>query len=255
MARYASLNRRLDYHLYPKGRSASEPNLIPNVKDSDGNIIQYTSNNRRTNESTVVDIGTAPNSNDGDPLRTAFIKLNNFIEADYITNEIIDQELNRLEFFGPFLGVKDYVDLPLNLISDQNVAVIKTTIRADGYTSWKSNYPNINDVGMELVEGDLILPKGSVVRYNKSTNKYDVMYQNFSDNILFDFKAALARYRDGTADADLTSVEQQALYDNFINTEVGAGSTKDIKARNVSDAIAEAHIRFSQRGFDSGYYG
>ena len=255
MARYASLNRRLDYHLYPKGRSASEPNLIPNVKDSDGNIIQYTSNNRRTNESTVVDIGTAPNSNDGDPLRTAFIKLNNFIEADYITNEIIDQELNRLEFFGPFLGVKDYVDLPLNLISDQNVAVIKTTIRADGYASWKSNYPNINDVGMELVEGDLILPKGSVVRYNKSTNKYDVMYQNFSDNILFDFKAALARYRDGTADADLTSVEQQALYDNFINTEVGAGSTKDIKARNVSDAIAEAHIRFSQRGFDSGYYG
>lgn len=255
MARYASLNRRLDYHLYPKGRSASEPNLIPNVKDSDGNIIQYTSNNRRTNESTVVDIGTAPNSNDGDPLRTAFIKLNNFIEADYITNEIIDQELNRLEFFGPFLGVKDYVDLPLNLISDQNVAVIKTTIRADGYTSWKSNYPNINDVGMELVEGDLILPKGSVVRYNKSTNKYDVMYQNFSDNILFDFKAALARYRDGTADADLTNVEQQALYDNFINTEVGAGSTKDIKARNVSDAIAEAHMRFSQRGFDSGYYG
>jgi len=255
MARYASLNRRLDYHLYPKGRSASEPNLIPNVKDSDGNIIQYTSNNRRTNESTVVDIGTAPNSNDGDPLRTAFIKLNNFIEADYITNEIIDQELNRLEFFGPFLGVKDYVDLPLNLISDQNVAVIKTTIRADGYASWKSNYPNINDVGMELVEGDLILPKGSVVRYNKSTNKYDVMYQNFSDNILFDFKAALARYRDGTADADLTNVEQQALYNNFINTEVGAGSTKDIKARNVSDAIAEAHIRFSQRGFDSGYYG
>ena len=39
MARYASLNRRLDYHLYPQGRSASEPSLIPNVKDSDGNIV------------------------------------------------------------------------------------------------------------------------------------------------------------------------------------------------------------------------
>jgi hypothetical protein len=255
MARYASFNRRLDYHLYPKGRSVNEPDLIPNVKDSDGNIVQYTSSERRTSESTVVDIGSAPNSNDGDPLRTAFIKINNFIEAEYLTNEIIDQELNRLEFFGPFLGVKDYIDLPLNLISDQNVAVIKTTIRADGYTSWRANYPNINEVGMELVEGDLILPKGSVVRYNKSTNKYDVMYQNFSDNILFDFKAALARYRDGTADADLTNAEQQALYNNFINTEVGSGSTKDIKARNVSDAIAEAHIRFSQRGFDSGYYG
>ena len=79
MARYASLNRRLDYHLYPQGRSASEPDLIPNVKDSDGNIIQYTSTDRRTTESTVVDIGTAPNANDGDPLRTAFIKINNFI--------------------------------------------------------------------------------------------------------------------------------------------------------------------------------
>ena len=118
MARYASLNRRLDYHLYPQGRSASEPSLIPNVKDSDGNIVQYYSGDRITSESTVVDIGTSPNANDGDPLRTAFIKINNFVEAEYITNEIIDQELNRLEFKGPFLGILDYVDLPLTMISD-----------------------------------------------------------------------------------------------------------------------------------------
>ncbi len=119
MARYASLNRRLDYHLYPQGRSASEPSLIPNVKDSDGNIVQYYSGDRITSESTVVDIGSSPNANDGDPLRTAFIKINNFVEAEYITNEIIDQELNRLEFKGPFLGILDYVDLPLTMISDK----------------------------------------------------------------------------------------------------------------------------------------
>ena len=148
MARYASLNRRLDFHLFPKGRSATEPDLIPNVKDSDGNIIQYTSAARRTTESTVVDIGSAPNSNDGDPLRTSFIKINNFIEAEYITNEIIDQELNRLEFFGPFLGILDYADLPLNMISDKNVAVVKTTLRAEGFSSWRSSYPNINETNI-----------------------------------------------------------------------------------------------------------
>lgn len=255
MARYASLNRRLDYHLYPKGRSVSEPNLIPNVLDSDGGIIQYTSNKRLTSESTVVDIGTSPNANDGDPLRTAFIKINNFIEADYITNEIIDQELNRLEFLGPFLGVLEYASLPLNLISDQNIAVIKTTLRTEGYASWKISYPNISDIGMELAEGDLILPKGSIVQYNKSTNQYNVLHQNFSEDFLYDFKTSLAKYANGDADTEMNTAEQQALYNNFIETEAGSNKNLDIKARNVSDAITEAHLRFSQRGFDSGYYG
>ena len=255
MARYASLNRRLDYHLYPKGRSANEPDLIPNVKDSDGNIIQYTSSNRITTESTVVDIGTAPNSNDGDPLRTSFIKINNFIEAEYLTNEILDQELNRLEFFGPFLGIKEYADLPLNMISDKNVAVVKSTIRTEGFSSWRITYPNINDFGLDTSEGDIVLHKGSLIQYNKSTNQYDVIYQNSGDNLQFDYKTALARYRDGNADTDLTSAQQQALYDNFIETEAGAKQTMNIKARNVNDAITEAHLRFNQRGFDSGYYG
>lgn len=255
MARYASLNRRLDYHLYPKGRSASEPTLIPNVKDSDGNIVQYTSSDRRTSESTVVDIGTSPNANDGDPLRTAFIKINNFIEADYITNEIIDQELNRLELLGPFLGVLDYVNLPLDLISDQNIAIVKTTLTTNGYASWRITYPNISDVGMELTEGELILPRGSIVQYNKSTNKYTVVYQNSGDDHLYDFKTSLARYKDGNANADLTVAQQQALYNEFIKTEAGTNINMDIKARNVNDAITEAHLRFSQRGFDSGYYG
>lgn len=255
MARYASLNRRLDYHLYPKGRSASEPNLIPNVKDSDGNIIQYTSNLRRTSESTVVDIGTSPNANDGDPLRTAFIKINNFIEADYITNEIIDQELNRLEFYGPFLGVLDYANLPLNLISNYNIAIIKTTLRTIGLADWTINYPNVNSNGMSLTQGDVILPRGSIVQYNKTNNQYDVLYQNLSEDHLYDFRTSLAKYADGVADTEMNTLEQQALYNNFIETETGSNTNLDIKAKNVSDAITEAHLRFSQRGFDSGYYG
>ena len=192
MARYASLNRRLDFHLYPQGRSVSEPDLIPNVQDSDGNIIQYTSSNRITSESTVVDIGTSPNSNDGDPLRTAFIKINNFIEAEYLTNEIIDQELNWLEFFGPFLGIREYSDLPLNMVSDKNIAVVKTTLRTEGYSSWRTTYPNINDSNIKASEGDIVLHKGSLIQYNKSNNQYDVIYQNSGDNLQFDYKTALA---------------------------------------------------------------
>ena len=255
MARYASLNRRLDYHLYPQGRSASEPDLIPNVKDSDGNTIQYTSNLRRTSESTVVDIGSSPNSNDGDPLRTAFIKINNFIEADYITNEIIDQELNRLEFFGPFLGIMDYVDLPLNMISDKNVAVVKTTLTAAGFASWNTNYPNISSSGISLSEGNVILHKGSIVQYNKSNNNYDVIYQNSGDFTAYDFGTSLSRFKDGTADADLTPAKQQELYNRFNETEAGSNINNNVKSRNVNDAITETHLRFSNRGFDSGYYG
>tara|TARA_R100001509_G_scaffold163601_1_gene138560 strand:- start:602 stop:1369 length:768 start_codon:yes stop_codon:yes gene_type:complete len=255
MARYASKNRRLDYHLFPKGRSASQPDLIPNVIDSDTGIIQYTSNDRITSESTVVDIGTSPNSNDGDPLRTAFVKINNFIEAEYRTSEILDQELNRLEFFGPFLGVINYVDLPLSMISDQNIAVLKTTLRANGLSSWNTDYPNINPSAISYTNSDLILQAGSILQYDKSANQYIVVYENKSDNITYDFKTSLTKYKNGSADASLSAAEQQALYDNFVQTEAGTNSNLDIKANNVSDAITEAHLRFSQRGFDSGYYG
>lgn len=255
MARYASLNRRLDYHLYPQGRSASEPDLIPNVKDSDGNIIQYTSSDRRTTESTVVDIGSSPNSNDGDPLRTAFVKINNFIEAEYITNEIIDQELNRLEFYGPFLGILDYVDLPLSLISDKNVAAIKTTLSAAGVSAWRSSYPNISETNISFSNNNVVLHKGSLVQYNKSTNQYDVLYQNSGDFSAYDFTTSLARFQGGTADVDLTAAEQLALYNKFIETEAGANVNNNLRSRNVNDAITETHLRFSNRGFDSGYYG
>ena len=255
MARYASKNRRLDYHLFPKGRSASQPDLIPNVIDSDTGIVQYTSANRITTESTVVDIGTSPNSNDGDPLRTAFVKINNFMEAEYRTSEILDQELNRLEFFGPYLGVLNYSNLPLSLISDKNVAVLKTTLKANGPTTWDTNYPNINRSGISYTNSDIILYAGSIVQYNKNNNNYDVVYENKGENIAYDFKTSLTKYKNGSADTSTSAAEQIALYDNFVQTEAGTNSNLDIKANNVNDAITEAHLRFSQRGFDSGYYG
>lgn len=71
-------------------------NKVPNVLDEDGNVVTYGGSSRLTNENTVVDLGDSPNSNTGDPLRVAFIKLNNFIEASYHVNQAIDSEIQVL---------------------------------------------------------------------------------------------------------------------------------------------------------------
>lgn len=69
---------------------------VPNVLDENGTIVPYNSPDRMTNENTVVDLGDSPNSNTGDPLRVAFVKINNFIEASYQVNKAIDSEIQIL---------------------------------------------------------------------------------------------------------------------------------------------------------------
>ena len=49
----------------------------PALVDPANNNNVITENNYTVNTNTRVNIGTSPNSNDGDPLRTAFQKLNN----------------------------------------------------------------------------------------------------------------------------------------------------------------------------------
>lgn len=91
------MSTKFEDHLYPRGRSETEPDLIPSVKDSDGQSVLYNSSKRKTTESTVVNLGTSPNSNDGDPLRTSFAKVNNFIEASYWVNESINQKFREID--------------------------------------------------------------------------------------------------------------------------------------------------------------
>ena len=90
------MSRRLEDHLYPAG-TKGDPTLQPSVLDSDGATISYTSSKRKTTEITVVDVGDSANSNTGDPLRNAFIKVNNFIEASYWTNETVAGDLDEFE--------------------------------------------------------------------------------------------------------------------------------------------------------------
>ena len=91
------MSTKLENHLYPKGRSQLEPDLMPNVLDSDGEIVTFNGPKRITTEATVVNLGDSPNSNNGDPLRTAFAKINNFIEASYWVNDSFNQLLGRMD--------------------------------------------------------------------------------------------------------------------------------------------------------------
>ena len=91
------MSTKFEDHLFPKGRSATEPDLLPSVKDSDGNDVLFNSPKRKTTQATVVNLGSAPNSNDGDPLRTSFGKINNFIEASYWVNESINKKFRDID--------------------------------------------------------------------------------------------------------------------------------------------------------------
>lgn len=91
------MSTKLPNYLFPKGRSDIEPDLMPNVLDSDGNPVLFTSVKRKTTEGTVVDLGSSPNSNNGDPLRTSFAKVNNFMEAVYWWDEGINQKFRDID--------------------------------------------------------------------------------------------------------------------------------------------------------------
>lgn len=91
------MKTRLEDILYPKGQSAANPLSMPSVLDSDNQPVSYSSANRKTSEATVVDIGDAPNTNSGDALRTAFIKMNNFMEAMYWWSDGINQKFADLD--------------------------------------------------------------------------------------------------------------------------------------------------------------
>ena len=85
-------NRNLKAHMWHSG-NLSNPDTLPDVYDNEGQIV--TKDTRLLSNSSAVDIGDSPNSNTGDPLRLAFIKVNNFMEASFWTNEAIDSDITE----------------------------------------------------------------------------------------------------------------------------------------------------------------
>lgn len=87
-------NRNLKAHLWPTG-NLSDPNSLPDIYDNNGLVV--TKDTRLLSNSSAVDVGDSPNSNTGDPLRLAFIKVNNFMEASFWTNTAIDSDITEVK--------------------------------------------------------------------------------------------------------------------------------------------------------------
>ena len=92
------------------------------LRDEDGNVIATNSTARDAiaGEIVPVDIGTRPNANDGDPLRTSFTKLNNFVLASYQNDSDIQSRVGSLEAGAVFLGMFEAGQLPRRSLPSRN---------------------------------------------------------------------------------------------------------------------------------------
>lgn len=108
--------KKLSDFLNPKG-NLNDSTKFPDVLDSDGTVLSYTSTNRKTSESTVVDLGDSPNSNTGDPLRLAFIKVNNFMEASYWSSANTSREIDDAKDRLTLLELNSGTSFPANPVT------------------------------------------------------------------------------------------------------------------------------------------
>lgn len=248
------MSRHLTSHLQPSGANN------PPVLDSDGQEVRYTGVNRITDEGTVVDIGTSPNSNDGDPLRTAFLKINNFIEASYWTNSEVNEAITQIQERGPFLGVLNYSDLPSSFSpelrsAEYRIAVLRETLSDTSIASFGIRYPLINSSGLTLNNGRVILYPGTLLSWNETNDTYDVVFEPTANLAEFSYADALDRLRQGTAESGLTANQQQELFNDIQAEAAAANQSYSLQARNVEDAIVEMNAKLKSRGMDAGYYG
>jgi hypothetical protein len=224
----------------------------PALVDPANNNNVITENNYTVNTNTRVNIGTSPNSNDGDPLRTAFQKLNNFIEAVYRTNTNINTDITSLSATGSFLGAKTYTEITALSPTVNDTLMLAnqiTTINPDA-TPVYSNY--ILTSSFVLANGTYTIAGGSLLKYNGT--KWAVEHDNSGKNITFDFDGALARLAGGTATSQNTATAQQEMYASYLKLNQGAANSVRLQANTVEDAIVELTVKSSTSGRDAGYY-
>lgn len=181
--------------LYPKGNDTQGtvmPNVIPDVLDSEGNPVFFTDTRRFVTQVSAVDVGDSPNSNTGDPLRTAFVKIDNIIEALYRNDAAKAWRLAQLEYPGRFLGMLDYAQMPrppLRSITDFSVqagahaypqngdwVILRNKISGDqtaALSAFRYNYPFIytgpnfgNNIYTDTYTSNVEVNAYSVLRWN-----------------------------------------------------------------------------------------
>ena len=273
--------------------------LVPNFgfQDSDTQVgiapvntqagtISFNDANRIVKNNVRINIGSSPNSNTGDPLRTAFIKVGNFMEAVYRADSDKDLRIKRFETpVGDsdfrILGVKTGNDLRWD--SDAvhpNLGNATTGFDSDTFAGLKP--------GDTVVLVDRIDPSNRqdfVDKFSRSNphgridintvrlknNEYSINAPAFlkvgSDGLLkvqtefaldqvgLDFDGALERLSAGTQKSKLSSAEQKQLYKDFNDVQGLTSSSFRLSASNVEDAFAELMARQVRVGYDAGFYG
>ena len=273
--------------------------LVPNFgfADSDAQVgiapvttesgtLSFNDANRIVKNNVRINIGSSPNSNTGDPLRTAFIKVGNFMEAVFRADSDKDLRIKRFETpVGDsdfrILGVKSCDDLRWD--SDAvhtNLGNANTGFDSDTFAGLKP--------GDTLVLTDQISPRSRqsfVDRYARANphgridintvrlknNEYSVNAPAFLkvgddgllkvqtefalDQVGLDFDGALERLSAGTQKSKLSAADQQRLYQDFNDVQGLTSSSFRLSASNVEDAFAELMARQVRVGYDAGFYG
>ena len=262
--------------------------LVPNFgfQDSDtqigiapvntqAGVIAFNDSNRIVKNNVRINIGSSPNSNTGDPLRTAFIKVGNFMEAVYRADSDKDLRIKRFETpVGDsdfrILGVKSSNDLRWD--SDAvhtNIGNANTGFDSDTFAGLKAG-----DTVFLTDRIDPISRQAFIDKYSRSNphgridintvrlknNEYSVNSPAFlkvgSDGLLkVQTEFALSRLSAGTQSSKLSASDQQQLYSDFNDIQGLTDSSFRISADNVEDAFAELVARQVRIGYDAGFYG
>ena len=273
--------------------------LVPNFgfQDSDtqigiapvntqAGVIAFNDSNRIVKNNVRINIGSSPNSNTGDPLRTAFIKVGNFMEAVYRADS--DKDL-RIKIFETPVGDSDFRILGVKSSNDlrwdsdavhTNIGNANTGFDSDTFAGLKAG-----DTVFLTDRIDPISRQAFIDKYSRSNphgridintvrlknNEYSVNAPAFlkvgSDGLLkvqtefaldqvgLDFDGALSRLSAGTQSSKLSASDQQQLYSDFNDIQGLTNSSFRISADNVEDAFAELVARQVRIGYDAGFYG
>jgi len=254
------------------------------VKKDNGSTLDFFDSNRRLKDNTRINIGTSANSNTGDPIRTAFIKVGNFMEASYMADSDKDRRLLRMEKpFGDsdfrLLGVKtpneirfdsDAVHTKLGVIgidSDSFASLkpgdtiilserIEPTSRSDFAAKFSRAIPHgridINTVALKNGEYGVNAP--AYLRMG-ADGLLKVEGEATLQGMGLDFDGAIARLQQGTQTSKLSAADQRILYDDLVETQGVTNSSFRVDADNVEDAFAEMMAKLIRVGYDAGYYG
>lgn len=277
-------NRNLKDILKPNyGDGVGESGTAPVTKDN-GSTLDFFDSNRRLKDNTRINIGTSANSNTGDPIRTAFIKVGNFMEASYMADSDKDRRLLRMEKpFGDsdfrLLGIQspdqirfdsDAVHSKIGVIgidSDSFASLkpgdtiilserIAPTSRSDFTAKFSRAIPHgridINTVALKNGEYGVNAP--AYLRMG-SDGLLKVEGEATLQNMGLDFDGAIARLQQGTQTSKLSAADQRVLYDDLVETQGVTNSSFRLDADNVEDAFAEMMAKLIRVGYDAGYYG